>query len=356
MTTKVKDKEVKAKKEESVVDADTRKKAFDDALAQASKKYGDGAVQRITGEMLEKEVDGEDVYSFGILQVDRASKLGGAPRGKIIEVYGPESSGKTTLCLHTCAEVMKKGGNPFYIDAEHALGEKHISNCGALGLVVSQPDNGEQALDLVEFMVDKSDLIVVDSVSALVPKAEIDGQMGEAHVGLQARLMSQALRKLTGKAAKSGCTIIFVNQIRHKIGVMFGSPETTSGGNALKFYASMRIDMRRKEKLEQGGETVANRVKVKFVKNKAAPPFGEGEFYMFFDASRTVAANALEFGVDIGVVDKSGSWYSYKDERLGQGVANAVECLVNNREMLEEIVLACRQNLFKPVVDLSTVI
>jgi recombination protein RecA len=339
-------------------DTNQKKLAWDAALLSAEKKHGKGAVSKITDEVLKDEELLEQVISTGILQVDRATKRGGFVKGRIVEIYGPEQSGKTTLCLHTSAEVLKAGGSVLYIDMEHALEKQHVNNIGIKELNVSQPDSGEEALDMAEiFAKAGTDLIVVDSVSALVPQAEIDGNMGDLHVGLQARLMSQAMRKLTGVVAKSGTVLIFINQIRYKIGVMFGSPETTSGGNALKFYASVRIDMRRKDSLKLNEEIVANLVKAKVVKNKSGQPYGEEEFYLFFKANKTKAANAIEFASELGIVTRTGSWYSYNEQKLGQGLANAVEFLVNTRpELIDEITALCRKDIFKKKLTLDSIL
>lgn len=277
----------------------------------------------------------------GCLSLDMALGLGGVPKGRIIEVYGPESSGKTTVALHMVAEVQKRGGIAGFIDAEHALDPVYAKNIGVDidNLYISQPDNGEQALEITETMVRSGavDIIIVDSVAALVPKAEIDGDMGDSHVGLQARLMSQALRKLTAVTSKSNCTVIFINQLREKIGVMFGNPETTTGGRALKFYSSIRLDVRRVETLKQGGEMVGNRTKIKVVKNKIAPPFKEAEFDIMFGEGISREGDILDLAVNTGVVNKSGAWYAYNGEKIGQGRENAKTYLRQNAAVCQEI-------------------
>ena len=277
----------------------------------------------------------------GCLSLDMALGLGGVPKGRIIEVYGPESSGKTTVALHMVAEVQKRGGIAGFIDAEHALDPVYAKNIGVDidNLYISQPDNGEQALEITETMVRSGavDIIIVDSVAALVPKAEIEGDMGDSHVGLQARLMSQALRKLTAVTSKSNCTVIFINQLREKIGVMFGNPETTTGGRALKFYSSIRLDVRRVETLKQGGEMVGNRTKIKVVKNKIAPPFKEAEFDIMFGEGISREGDILDLAVNTGVVNKSGAWYAYNGDKIGQGRENAKTYLRQNAAVCQEI-------------------
>ena len=277
----------------------------------------------------------------GSLSLDIALGLGGIPKGRVIEIYGPESSGKTTVTLHMIAEVQKNGGIAGFIDAEHALDPVYAKNIGVDidNLYISQPDNGEQALEIAETMVRSGaiDIVVVDSVAALVPKAEIEGDMGDSHVGLQAHLMSQALRKLTGVISKSNCTVVFINQLREKVGVMFGNPETTTGGRALKFYASIRMDVRRIESLKQGGEVVGNRTRVKVVKNKIAPPFKEAEFDIMFGEGISVVGDILDLAANINVVNKSGAWYAYKETRIGQGRENAKQFLREHPEMCAEI-------------------
>lgn len=277
----------------------------------------------------------------GSLSLDIALGLGGIPKGRIIEIYGPESSGKTTVTLHMIAEVQKNGGIAGFIDAEHALDPVYAKNIGVDidNLYISQPDNGEQALEIAETMVRSGaiDIVVVDSVAALVPKAEIEGDMGDSHVGLQARLMSQALRKLTGVISKSNCTVVFINQLREKVGVMFGNPETTTGGRALKFYASIRMDVRRIESLKQGGEVVGNRTRVKVVKNKIAPPFKEAEFDIMFGEGISVVGDILDLAANINVVNKSGAWYAYEGNKIGQGRENAKSYLKDHPDICEEI-------------------
>ncbi len=320
------------------MDNNEKQKALDAALTQIEKAYGKGAVMKLgdTGASINVET-----VPSGSLSLDIAMGLGGIPKGRVIEIYGPESSGKTTLALHMIAEVQKRGGIAGFIDAEHALDPVYAKNIGVDidNLYISQPDNGEQALEITETMVRSGamDIIIVDSVAALVPKAEIDGEMGDSHVGLQARLMSQALRKLTGIMSKSSCTVVFINQIREKIGVMFGNPETTTGGRALKFYASIRLDVRRTESIKQGGEVIGNRVKVKVVKNKIAPPFKEAEFDIMFGKGISKEGDVLDLAVKEGVVEKSGAWYAYKGNKIGQGRENAKIYLQDNPAVCEEI-------------------
>ena len=290
----------------------------------------------------------------GCLSLDLALGVGGVPKGRIIEVYGPESSGKTTVALHMVAAVQKQGGIAGFIDAEHALDPVYAKNIGVDidNLYISQPDNGEQALEITETMVRSGavDIVIVDSVAALVPKAEIDGDMGDSHVGLQARLMSQALRKLTAVISKSNCIVIFINQLREKVGVMFGNPETTTGGRALKFYSSVRMDVRRIETLKQGGEFIGNRVRVKVVKNKVAPPFKEAEFDIMFGQGISREGDILDIAAEIGIINKSGAWYAYNGEKIGQGRENAKQYLKENELVCEEVEAKVREH-FKPVVE-----
>jgi recombination protein RecA len=284
----------------------------------------------------------------GSISLDIALGLGGVPKGRIIEIYGPESSGKTTVALHMVAEVQKLGGIAGFIDAEHALDPVYAKNIGVDidNLYISQPDNGEQALEITETMVRSGavDIIIVDSVAALVPKAEIDGDMGDSHMGLQARLMSQALRKLTAVISKSNCIVIFINQLREKLGVMFGNPETTTGGRALKFYASVRLDVRRIESLKQGGEVIGSRTRIKVVKNKIAPPFKEAEFDIMFGKGISKEGDVLDLAAEVGIVNKSGAWYSYKEAKIGQGRENAKQFLAENPEIFEEIYEQVRES------------
>ena len=313
-------------------------KALDAAIAKLEKEYGKGAVMKLGDPASQMNVE---TIPTGSLSLDIALGLGGIPKGRVIEIYGPESSGKTTVTLHMIAEVQKNGGIAGFIDAEHALDPVYAKNIGVDidNLYISQPDNGEQALEIAETMVRSGaiDIVVVDSVAALVPKAEIEGDMGDSHVGLQARLMSQALRKLTGVISKSNCTVVFINQLREKVGVMFGNPETTTGGRALKFYASIRMDVRRIESLKQGGEVVGNRTRVKVVKNKIAPPFKEAEFDIMFGEGISVVGDILDLAANINVVNKSGAWYAYKETRIGQGRENAKQFLREHPEMCAEI-------------------
>lgn len=313
-------------------------KALDAALGQIEKQFGKGAVMKLGDKGAHMQIE---TTPTGCLSLDMALGLGGVPKGRIIEVYGPESSGKTTVALHMVAEVQKRGGIAGFIDAEHALDPVYAKNIGVDidNLYISQPDNGEQALEITETMVRSGavDIIIVDSVAALVPKAEIDGDMGDSHVGLQARLMSQALRKLTAVTSKSNCTVIFINQLREKIGVMFGNPETTTGGRALKFYSSIRLDVRRVETLKQSGEMVGNRTKIKVVKNKIAPPFKEAEFDIMFGEGISREGDILDLAANTGVVNKSGAWYAYNGEKIGQGRENAKAYLKQNPAVCQEI-------------------
>ena len=313
-------------------------KALDAALGQIEKQFGKGAVMKLGDPSAQMNVE---TIPTGSLSLDIALGLGGIPKGRIIEIYGPESSGKTTVTLHMIAEVQKRGGIAGFIDAEHALDPVYAKNIGVDvdNLYISQPDNGEQALEITETMVRSGaiDIVVVDSVEALVPKAEIDGDMGDSHVGLQARLMSQALRKLTAVISKSNCTVIFINQLREKVGVMFGSPETTTGGRALKFYSSVRLDVRRIEALKQSGETIGNRTRVKVVKNKIAPPFKEAEFDIIFGEGISTVGDILDLAADAGIVNKSGAWYAYEGNKIGQGRENTKQYLKEHTEMLQEI-------------------
>ena len=313
-------------------------KALESAIAQIEKQYGKGSVMKL-GDTTSRM--GVEVIPTGSLTLDIALGVGGIPKGRIIEVYGPESSGKTTVALHMVAEVQKRGGIAGFIDAEHALDPAYARNIGVDidELYISQPDCGEQALEITETMVRSGavDIVIVDSVAALVPKAEIDGDMGDSHVGLQARLMSQALRKLTSVINKSNCIVIFINQLREKIGVMFGNPETTTGGRALKFYASVRLDVRRVETLKQGGEMIGNHVRVKVVKNKVAPPFQEAEFDIMFGKGISKEGDILDLAANLGIINKSGAWYAYNGEKIGQGRENAKQYLKDNPETCKEI-------------------
>ncbi len=320
------------------MDKKDKLKALDEAISQIEKQHGKGSVMRLGDPKAAMNIE---TIPTGSLSLDIALGLGGIPKGRIIEIYGPESSGKTTVALHIIAEVQKRGGIAGFIDAEHALDPVYAKAIGVDidNLYISQPDFGEQALEITETFVRSGaiDVVVVDSVAALVPKAEIDGEMGDSHVGLQARLMSQALRKLTGVISKTNTAVIFINQLREKVGVMFGNPETTTGGRALKFYSSVRLDVRRIESLKQGGEVIGNRARVKVVKNKIAPPFKEAEFDIMFGKGISREGDILDLAANIDVVNKSGAWYAYKGEKIGQGRENAKNTLVSNPAMLQEI-------------------
>ncbi len=320
------------------MEKDERLKALDAALGQIEKQFGKGAVMRLGDPAAQMNIE---TIPTGSLSLDIALGLGGIPKGRIVEIYGPESSGKTTVTLHMIAEVQKRGGIAGFIDAEHALDPVYAANIGVdiNNLYISQPDNGEQALEITETMVRSGaiDIVIVDSVAALVPKAEIDGDMGDSHVGLQARLMSQALRKLTAAISRSNCTVVFINQLREKVGVMFGNPETTTGGRALKFYSSVRLDVRRIESLKVNGEVVGNRTRVKVVKNKIAPPFKEAEFDIMFGEGISYAGDVLDLAVGADVVNKSGAWFAYNGNKIGQGRDNAKQYLKDNPEILAEI-------------------
>ncbi len=317
---------------------DEKMKALDAALTQIEKQFGKGAVMKLgdTGAAMNIETT-----PTGSLSLDIALGLGGIPRGRVVEIYGPESSGKTTVALHMIAEVQKRGGIAGFIDAEHALDPVYARNIGVDvdNLYISHPDNGEHGLEITETMVRSGavDIVVVDSVAALVPRAEIEGDMGDSHVGLQARLMSQALRKLTGVISKSNSTVVFINQLREKVGVMFGNPETTTGGRALKFYSSIRLDVRRVESLKQNGEVIGNRVRVKVVKNKIAPPFKEAEFDIMFGQGISKEGDILDLAASTNIVEKSGSWYAYEGNKIGQGRENAKLYLREHPELMEEI-------------------
>ncbi len=323
------------KKEEKI---ENKLQALDAAIAKIEKDYGKGSIMKLGESAKQMNVD---AVPTGALSLDVALGIGGLPKGRVIEIYGPESSGKTTVALHVVAEVQKMGGIAGFIDAEHALDPVYAKNIGVDidNLYISQPDSGEQALEITETMVRSGaiDIVIVDSVAALVPKAEIDGDMGDSHVGLQARLMSQALRKLTSLISKSNCIVIFINQLREKVGVMFGSPETTTGGRALKFYSSVRLDVRRIDTLKQAGEFVGNRVRIKVVKNKVAPPFKEAEFDIMFGQGISKEGDILDLAVDCNVINKSGSWYAYNGEKIGQGRENAKQYLKEHPEIRDDV-------------------
>ena len=331
---------------------DDKLKALDAAIAQIERQYGKGSVMKLGDNSANMNVE---TVPTGSLSLDIALGLGGLPKGRIIEIYGPESSGKTTVALHCVAEVQKQGGIAGFIDAEHALDPVYARNIGVDidNLYISQPDCGEQALEITETMVRSGavDIVVVDSVAALVPKAEIDGDMGDSHVGLQARLMSQALRKLTAVISKSNCIVIFINQLREKVGVMFGNPETTTGGRALKFYSSVRLDVRRTESLKQAGEIVGNHVRVKVVKNKIAPPFREAEFDIMFGQGISREGDVLDLAVNAGIVNKSGAWYAYEGDKIGQGRENAKTYIHENPAFFDMLEAKVRDFYFTQPED-----
>ena len=325
-------------------DNQEKRKALDAAMSQIEKQFGKGSVMKL-GDYKSMNIE---AISTGALNLDIALGIGGIPKGRIVEIFGPESSGKTTLALHAVAETQKNGGEAAFIDAEHALDPSYAKKIGVDidNLIVSQPDTGEQALEIAEALIRSGaiDIVVVDSVAALVPKAEIDGDMGDSHIGLQARLMSQALRKLAGTINKTNATIIFINQLREKVGVMFGNPETTPGGRALKYYASVRMDIRRVEALKQDGNVIGNRTKVKVVKNKVAPPFREAEFDIIYGKGISKEGSVLDLAVDLNIIEKSGSWFSYKGERIGQGRDNVKKLLETDTKFMQEVEKKVRDN------------
>jgi recombination protein RecA len=333
---------------------DNRKKALGAALAQIEKQFGSGSIMRMGDAGAQRDID---IVSTGSLSLDLALGVGGLPRGRIVEIFGPESSGKTTLALHCVAEMQKLGGTAAFVDAEHALDPLYAEKLGVKinDLLVSQPDTGEQALEITDMLVRSGavDIIVVDSVAALTPKAEIEGEMGDTHVGLQARLMSQALRKLTGNIKRANTLVIFINQIRMKIGVMFGNPETTTGGNALKFYASVRLDIRRIGSLKRGDEIIGNETRVKVVKNKVAPPFKQATFDIVYDQGVSRESEIIELGVGQGILDKTGAWYAYKGDRLGQGKDNVRVYLKEHPELAADLEAQIRANAMPQVAATS---
>ena len=322
---------------------ENRQKALGAALAQIEKQFGTGSIMRMGGPGVARNID---VVSTGSLSLDIALGVGGLPKGRVVEIYGPESSGKTTLALHVVSQIQRQGGTAAFVDAEHALDPQYAEKLGVNidDLLVSQPDTGEQALEITDMLVRSGavDIIVIDSVAALTPKAEIEGEMGDHHVGLQARLMSQALRKLTGNIKRANTLVVFINQIRMKIGVMFGNPETTTGGNALKFYASVRLDIRRTGSIKRGDEVIGNETRVKVVKNKVAPPFKQANFDILYDEGISLESELIELGVVYGLIEKTGAWYSYKGERLGQGKDKVRLLLKDNKEMAAELDAAIR--------------
>lgn len=326
-----------------------KQKALENALSHIEKQFGKGSIMKLGEDATRINVE---AIPTGALSLDIALGVGGLPRGRVVEIFGPESSGKTTVALHVIAQAQKAGGTAAFIDAEHALDAVYARNIGVDidNLYVSQPDTGEQALEIAEHLVRSGaiDVVVIDSVAALVPRAEIEGEMGDAHVGLQARLMSQALRKLTGVISKSRCTAIFINQLREKVGVMFGNPETTPGGRALKFYGSVRLDVRRIESLKQGSDVIGNRTRVKVVKNKVAPPFKQADFDIMYGTGISREGCILDMAVELGIVNKSGTWYSYKDERLGQGRENVKELLAERTELADELENEVRRQVGLP--------
>ena len=322
-----------------------KQKALDAAIAQIEKSYGKGSVMKLGDPTRQMNVE---AVPTGSMSLDIALGVGGVPKGRIVEIYGPESSGKTTVALHMVSEIQKRGGIAGFIDAEHALDPVYAKNIGVDidNLYISQPDNGEQALEICETMVRSGavDIVIVDSVAALVPKAEIDGEMGDSHVGLQARLMSQALRKLTAVVSKTNCIVIFINQLREKIGIMFGNPETTTGGRALKFYASIRMDVRRGEQIKSGGEVIGNRTKVKIVKNKVAPPFKEAEFDIMYGKGISTYGDILDLASNSDIIVKAGAWYAYNGEKIGQGRENAKLYLAEHADMCAEVVKKIKEH------------
>ncbi|MEE3393328.1 MAG: recombinase RecA [Lachnospiraceae bacterium] len=329
---------------------ENKRRALESAIAQIEKSYGKGAVMKM-GDNSHMNVE---TFPSGSIGLDRALGVGGIPKGRIIEIYGPESGGKTTVALHMVAEVQKLGGIAGFIDAEHALDPAYAKNIGVDidNLYISQPDNGEQAMEICETMVRSGaiDIIIVDSVAALVPKAEIDGEMGDSHVGLQARLMSQALRKLTGVIGKTNCTVVFINQLREKIGVMFGNPETTTGGRALKFYSSVRLEVRRGEQIKRDGQVVGNRTKIKVVKNKVASPFKETEIDIIYGEGISRIGEIVDLGSDCGIIEKSGAWYAYNGDKIGQGRENAKQFLKDHPDICDEVLKKIRASLFEEEV------
>ena len=338
------------------MEREEKQKALEAALGQIEKQYGKGAVMKLGDPTNQMSVE---TTPTGSLSLDIALGLGGIPKGRIVEIYGPESSGKTTVTLHMIAEVQKRGGIAGFIDAEHALDPTYAENIGVDidNLYISQPDNGEQALEITETMVRSGavDIVVVDSVAALVPKAEIDGDMGDSHVGLQARLMSQALRKLTAVISKSNCTVIFINQLREKVGVMFGNPETTTGGRALKFYSSVRLDVRRIESLKSGGEVIGNRTRVKVVKNKIAPPFKEAEFDIMFGKGISKVGDIVDLASNIDIINKSGAWYAYEGNKIGQGRENTKIYLEEHPDICQEIEDKVAELIIEKVSEIDTI-
>ena len=352
------DKKEKSKKT-SVIDSNMSKedkaKALEDAIAQIEKTFGKGSIMKMT----DSKIDKVEVISTGCLSIDLALGVGGLPRGRIVEIYGPESSGKTTLSLHVIAEAQKAGGNVAFIDAEHALDPGYARALGVDidSMLISQPDTGEQALEITEALVRSGaiDVIVVDSVAALVPRAEIEGEMGDSFVGLHARLMSQALRKLAGAINKTNCIVIFINQLREKVGVMYGNPEVTTGGRALKFYASVRIDVRRVEALKNGGEVIGNRTRAKIVKNKMAPPFREAEFDIMYGEGISMLGELIDLGVKLDLVQKSGSWYSMGETRIGQGRDSAKQYLRDNPEIAAKLESDIRRDFHKLMSNQSRI-
>ncbi len=341
----------KAKDSKDEIKFEDKQKALDAALSQIEKQFGKGAVMKLGDDSAKMNVE---VVPTGSLSLDIALGVGGVPKGRIIEVYGPESSGKTTVALHMVAEVQKRGGIAGYIDAEHAMDPTYAKALGVDidNLYISQPDDGEQALEIAETMVRSGaiDIVIVDSVAALVPRAEIEGEMGDSHMGLQARLMSQALRKLTGITKKSNCTVVFINQLREKIGVTFGNPETTTGGRALKFYASIRIDIRKSDVIKQGTDFVGNRVKVKIAKNKVAPPFKTAEFDIVYGLGISKEGDILDLASEVEIVNKSGAWYAYGETRIGQGRENAKTFLKEHPDMCREIENKVREHYGLPTL------
>lgn len=353
--TKKESKRNKVLKPIQIIEDDTaRRERMMEIIAENEKRFGKYSLNLISSDSIEKSDIVPGAISFGIPQADRSTNAGGVPPGRIVEIMGPESSGKTTMCLYLMAEVQRKGGIAAFIDLEHALDPAHAKGCGVKELLSSQPNCGEEAFDIIRSLIPVCNLVIVDSIAAMVPKAEVEGSSGDGGMALHARLMSSETKKIVGPASKHKCTVVFINQIRHKVGIMFGNPETTTGGNAMKFYASIRLDFRRREAIKIGDLIVGNEVEIKTIKSKCSTPYGKDKFYMYFDGPRTIAANTLEFCVSIGQVEKAGTWYSYNNNRLGQGRENVVDFLLSNEDLLNELRVVARDHLFDPYVISSS--